>query len=611
MAYDTDNNFPVSGVSGEALIATDYYAGDGSHYQVMKLAFDSSGVPVRVQSGSPTTALPVKIENTTLTVDGTVSLDSGTSVNIAHGITLLGGTASFRRLTAVGTTLAPGISLGGLVGSTYDSGFDSIRVVGLSGAFPISVMGTAFDVRKLSAIGSTTASAITAGGSFGDLSIDTLRVIGFSGAYPVETLLFGVTGASAGGSYGFSKNSRVPFKVDNIGSLSVNIETFPTTSALPVTVNTAAYVNGGTSTSSGFSTRILRATRGALPVDTATAIETDLNLEANAEDTVRVVGFSGAYPVESLLVGLTGTGVDRSKRRPLVVDDDGYLRVSVAVGTIGVTATVTGVTIGGSMQINGVCMGIANGLSFLNPPAGITGYTQVLQVQGYRYGWTGGGATVGVNPIPIMTEVTGPLYIQNATGTSLTVTGGVRIVGVDSGLTIGVTSALFTAMYNAVENPTSSANASFRLSPNSALNTSLTDTATALSGLCGSVKTLSDVFVTSGGNNVIAEVGGVKSLRVSVADVVQPSAVTAGRVGLTTTEGIQLPSFALESGVNLRSDLRNTTQTIFVSNTAVGASGGLGFPLYNGDQIFIETDNLNKIFVASTPAGATLYYIGS
>lgn len=610
MAYDTDNNFPVSGASGEALIATDYSGADSAHYQVMKIAFGpkSSAEPTRVQSGSESTALPVKIENASVAVSGSFTLNSGATVSIPTGVTVSGGTMNFRRLSAIGATFGIGYTQGGASGATYDYGFDSIRVMGICGAFPVSVVGTAFDVRKLSAIGSTTASGITGGGSFGDSSIDTLRVIGFSGAYPVETLLFGVTGISGGGSYAFGKNNRVPLRVDSTGSLSVNIETFPTTSALPVTVNKDAYASGGTMTNAGFPIRILRATRGGIPVDTAALIENDLSAEGNAEDTVRVVGFSGAYPVESMLFGLTrvsGGSGDRVTRVPLKVDEDGNLRVSVAVGTIGVTATVSGVTIGGQVVIGGICLNHVAVGSTLISTSGITGYSQVLQVQGYKFGWSGGGATVGYNPIPITTEVTGSVGVNNAAGTSLAVNGAVAV----SNASIAVTNSTITNLNGAIVG--SGTDASVRMSADSTLSGSLTNTATALSGLCGSVKTLSDVFVTSGGNNVIAEVGGVKSLRVSVADVVQPSAVTAGRVGLSTTEGIQLGSFGLESGVNLRSDLRNTTQTIFVSNTAVGASGGLGFPLYNGDQIFIETDNLNKIFVASTPAGATLYYIGS
>ena len=71
-----------------------------------------------------------------------------------------------------------------------------------------------------------------------------------------------------------------------------------------------------------------------------------------------------------------------------------------------------------------------------------------------------------------------------------------------------------------------------------------------------------------------------------------------------------LSSVSLESGVNFRSDLANTTQTIFIGTDA-GVTNGVGYPLYNGDQLFIETDNLNRIFVASNVAGATLYYIAT
>jgi hypothetical protein len=38
---------------------------------------------------------------------------------------------------------------------------------------------------------------------------------------------------------------------------------------------------------------------------------------------------------------------------------------------------------------------------------------------------------------------------------------------------------------------------------------------------------------------------------------------------------------------------------------------GRGYPLFNGDQIFIELDDLSKIWLSAETAGGTLYYIAS
>ena len=56
MAYDTDNNVAVSGFSGEAVIATDYSASEGNHFQVVKLAYGNTadgGTRVTSSAGLP------------------------------------------------------------------------------------------------------------------------------------------------------------------------------------------------------------------------------------------------------------------------------------------------------------------------------------------------------------------------------------------------------------------------------------------------------------------------------------------------------------------------------------------------------------------------------
>ena len=335
MAYDTDNNLPVNGVSGEAMIATDYGL-PGAHYQVMKLGFgpNDGSEPSRVTTA---VGLPVDVKNSSFSVTGTVSLNSGQIVGVQNGVTLLGGTANFRRLTAAGTSLNDGLLLSspGVSGGTFDvgtNGYDSIRVVGICGAFPVGVTALRFDIRRLSAVGTSASSASVAlGGSLGDLSIDTVRVIGFSGAYPVETLLFGVTGISAalgGGGSTFNRNSRMPLRVDESGNLSFALAS---TSVIGATVQagTNPYAAGGESGAGytyGLQTRILRASVGATPLDTAGGLVTELDLRPSLEDTVRVIGYQNAYPVETLLIGLTtvsGGSGNKNTRVPVKVDDDG------------------------------------------------------------------------------------------------------------------------------------------------------------------------------------------------------------------------------------------------------------------------------------------------
>ena len=101
-------------------------------------------------------------------------------------------------------------------------------------------------------------------------------------------------------------------------------------------------------------------------------------------------------------------------------------------------------------------------------------------------------------------------------------------------------------------------------------------------------------------------------IKVSVVGVAQPTGITSGKIAvpINTSAATQLSANTLQSGVHFKSDLVNTSGTIFIGS-GPGVTAGNGYPLYNGDQIFIETDNTNRIYVSATAAGLTLYYIGT
>jgi hypothetical protein len=93
---------------------------------------------------------------------------------------------------------------------------------------------------------------------------------------------------------------------------------------------------------------------------------------------------------------------------------------------------------------------------------------------------------------------------------------------------------------------------------------------------------------------------------VIVSEVAQPTGITSGKVSVATS-ATQMGTFTLQSGIHIKADLVNTG-TIFVgtNNTAQ-----IGYPLFNGDQVFIETDNVNKIWLSASVAGSSAYFIGT
>jgi hypothetical protein len=524
MAYDTDNNVAVSGFSGEAVIATDYSAAEGNHFQVMKIAY--GGVAEGGTRVTSSNGLPVAVVNTpsvaVSSVGGPVTVTGTVNVN-THAVTATD--LDIRSLTAGDPTTAGAITQ------------DVVRVVGYSGGWAVGVTATNFGIRALTAGDPATAGAA---------GQDVVRIVGYSGGWAV-----GVTATD------------LDIRSLTYGSDSVSVFNTVTVESLtsPVADST-----------SGFPIRLMRASTGASPYANGISLRTDT--ATNAEDTVRVVGLSGAWPVSVFSHGLTNIN-NYSTKVPFSVDSTGALFVNLAAGSIGVTANVTGLSLG-SVTISGISLGNA------------TAASQVVQIHGYT----------GTGVIPV--EVTGTVNIG---GTGLThlsniATNTLRVLGA-CGDYVGLTGEALTALN------------SLKFTGNNLQTQDASTVAinSAVSTINTNIGTIEDILTSTSVTNSLVTANGLK---VDIKAIVQPTGGTANKVAIASggagTSTI-FSSVALSSGVHFRSDLNNTG-TIFIGfSTAVSSQGG--FPLYNGDQIFIETDNLNRIHAWSTINGATLYYIGT
>ena len=110
---------------------------------------------------------------------------------------------------------------------------------------------------------------------------------------------------------------------------------------------------------------------------------------------------------------------------------------------------------------------------------------------------------------------------------------------------------------------------------------------------------------------------GDERYRVEVADIKLPNASipafgnTAGKlpanIATTVETGFQLTSHKLTKGVNIKNT--SATGIIHVAFTQADAAAGSGYRLHGLEEVYIETDNLSNLFVASCP-GASGCYIG-
>lgn len=548
MPTDTDSNFLVSGVSANAVVATDYSDTEGSHFQVIKVAYGNTLDFNRVTEAD---GLPVRVMNTPQ-VDVT---------NISNPVSVFGsvGVYGINGATAIAVT-ASNFGIRSLTAGSNESGIshigaDFVRVVGVSGAFPVGVSASNFGIRALTA--GNIISGITHTGA------DFVRVVGASGAFPVGITATGldIRGLSHG------KDTITVFN-------TVSVQNDPSNGPFDAK-----------NIDAGFQTRLLRASIGSDPTTDSASLVAAID---TVEDTVRVVGLSGAYPVAVMPIGLTGI-TNYASRTPFKVDDTGALYVNLGAGSVNVSANISST----AFTLAGVS------LSNAGTSAG------VIQMQGY--------AGAGVVPVGVTAT---DLDIRNLSSSTDSVLAQIRVLGgacgdsVDLGGTAGIMASRFVSALN--EN----ADKVFQLKTDDVQSglilTEITTPTTGIKALTNNISEslMKDYRITGVGTNALGETSfnaGSNALRVVVANVVQPDGITSGRIEISPGSASQMGSHALKSGIHFKSDLGNSNKTIFIGSTSQNT---VGYPLYNGDQIFIETDNTDKIYYSAT-AGATLYYMGT
>jgi hypothetical protein len=256
---------------------------------------------------------------------------------------------------------------------------------------------------------------------------------------------------------------------------------------------------------------------------------------------------------------------------PLRVDAAGNLFVNLASGTIGVTANIASTNF------------TLSGLSLAAPGTSAGS----IYVQGYA----------GADGNPVKVSAT-DLDIRNLNPTDDIVGAVIRVLGA-SGDYVGLTGNALSVL-NSLNAAIATVDAS--------INRVRTDDANAPTVIAGinstaakaeEIKnTLNSAFNTT-----------LNSLKVNVVSVSQPSGITSGRVSASSPAAFG--SFTLSSGIHLKADIVNSNTTPIFVGAAGAVTTTSGFPLYNGDTIFIETDNASKIGYACAAPGLTLYYVGT
>ena len=100
------------------------------------------------------------------------------------------------------------------------------------------------------------------------------------------------------------------------------------------------------------------------------------------------------------------------------------------------------------------------------------------------------------------------------------------------------------------------------------------------------------------------------NVKVKVIENVRPSAVNSGTVTANNSASQLGSNTAVMSGIHIKSSPSNTVN-VMVGGKQLSRNSEAGVPLEPGESIFIECDNLNKVYVRTTLGSGTIHYIGS
>ena len=100
-----------------------------------------------------------------------------------------------------------------------------------------------------------------------------------------------------------------------------------------------------------------------------------------------------------------------------------------------------------------------------------------------------------------------------------------------------------------------------------------------------------------------------------ISEIIKPADLRSGSVTVTGSAKTLHSNSQIKTGVTLKSSVNNTGN-ILVGNRSLGNNNSNGYPLEPGESIFLEINNLNRIFVKAESSGntiqtQTLFYLGS
>jgi hypothetical protein len=315
----------------------------------------------------------------------------------------------------------------------------------------------------------------------------------------------------------------------------------------------------------------------ASDIDDNIIIETSGLTAAVATDVVQFAGATAHFQLIKLAHGICGAAN--------IVSSSSPLPVTIASG---MTATISGFT--GTIQVQGV-------------------------VSGYPVAVSGTVTTTGLSASPV--------YVTTASGSRVEITGGIPLTKTKDAISVFGPSGstyIYTLLVDQAGNSLSYTNGALNVNISGAtISATIPSTvtvvglsgATAVNVSVGNTANINDTNILTGMTAIYGQVVGLRT-DLSALGVGRATAFKTGRASATSSVAVQMDAsgYTTYAGINIRA-LSTNTDFVYLGNTGGLIGASYGYALDPGENVFLDIQNTNKIYVISNSGTQVITYMAS
>jgi len=300
---------------------------------------------------------------------------------------------------------------------------------------------------------------------------------------------------------------------------------------------------------------------------------------------------------------------------------------SIPIQTSGLTANIATDYIGtggitGHYQLIKLAYGVADSATIVsgsNPfpvtiaggmTATISGFTGTIQVQG-----VGGGTPVPVSGTVVVTGITtSQLYVTTTSGSRVEITGCIPLTKTKDAISVfgpnGIT-YVYAHLVDAAGKSLSYSNGALNVNIQGVTISTNIQSTVGIYGISGATAIgINDTNVLLGMTGINAQVVGLRT-DLQALGVGRATAFKTGRASAGSGSAVQMDSagYTCYAGINIRA-ISTNTDFVYLGNSGslVGASG---YALDPGENVFLDIQNTNKVYLISNTGTQVITYMGS